>query len=99
MAPLALGGVSLSGDCGSLIPESSLPVWRSDSALHGEDEAEQEVEVKSHPRCVPQCPQDAILHAYPGNQESFSVGCNLSRYRNFIILLCLLYKRCIFFFF
>jgi hypothetical protein len=93
MAPLALGGVSLSGDCGSLIPEPSLPVWRSDSALHGEDEAEQEVEVevKSQPRCVPQCPQDAILHAYPGNQESFSVGCNLSQYWKFIILLCFLY--------
>jgi hypothetical protein len=51
---------------------------RVGSVLLGDDDGRQEVEVdvKSQPRCVPQCPHDAILQAYPGNQESFSVGCS-----------------------
>jgi hypothetical protein len=49
---------------------------RVGSVLLGDDDGRQEVDVKSQPRCVPQCPHEAILQAYPGNQESFSVGCN-----------------------
>lgn len=96
MAPRALGGVALSWDSGSLIPESPSLVCWSGSALHWDDEVGQEVEVevevKSHPRCVPQCPHEAILHAYPGNQESFSVGCFVSKHWYFIILLCCLHS-------